>query len=55
MEPHVTRWLESKPARPAQDFTRLTANELNHLADGYHPGFPISGDATTAEREGLTR
>ncbi len=50
MEPHVTRWLESKPARPAQDFKFLTANELNDFAHDDYPGHPVSGDATTTTK-----
>ena len=50
MEPHVIRWLEARPARPAQDFKFLSANELNLLTYA-HPGHPISGDATTTRKE----
>lgn len=50
MEPHVSRWLESKSASPAQDFIFLSAQELNDLADNHHPGQPVSGDATTTHK-----
>lgn len=50
MEPHVTRWLESKPARPAQEFIFLSAAELNDFHGPDYPGHPVSGDATTTHK-----